>query len=174
MSNPPVLRGLPSRSRPGGLLTPRCLCRDVSRIVTAISAPFVRVVMCVHAADLTALSTHILRTYARCFGHHIVSVELCSEGSSCVMAEEARPMFSIDQTGRRAYREILVGARAPSPKSNRRGVLQSTLSELRCGSLNNQLTHRAHARAISASDFKSRASLFGVARCAQDRHHRSR
>ena len=30
MSNPPVLRRLPSRGRPGGLLTPRCRCRQTT------------------------------------------------------------------------------------------------------------------------------------------------
>jgi hypothetical protein len=78
------------------------------------------------------------------FGHHIVSIELCSarqgsslrsdplrgpaglddvcaqlEGSTYVMAEEARCIFSIDPSSQQTYGEDLVGAiTAPSPLSH--------------------------------------------------------
>ena len=60
------------------------------------------------------------------------------EGSTYVMAEEARRSFRIDQSSRRAYREDLVGAIAHPLRSRiRRGALQPPLSEQRCSSFNN-------------------------------------
>ena len=105
--------------------------------------------------------TH-LRKYSRCFGHHIVSVELCSvssrlfatlrpavraaglddtcaqlEGSTYVMAEEARGIFRIDQSSQQTYGEDLVGAITHLLRSRiRRGALQPSLSELRCSPFN--------------------------------------
>jgi hypothetical protein len=72
-----------------------------------------------------------LRT--RCVGHHMISVELCStssrlslrstlragghddacaqlEGSTHVIADEARPHFGVDHMRRQSYREDLVDA----------------------------------------------------------------
>lgn len=70
--------------------------------------------------------------------------------------------FCVDPTSQQTYREDLVGAIAhPIRGCIRRGVLQPTLSELRCSSFNNQLIDRASG-AITAYDFKSRASLSGV------------
>ena len=127
MSNPPGFSRQPPRGRPGGLLTPRCRCRDHSKNVRAICAPFARALSRAYALKITrgshcTFNTH-LRKYSRCFGHHIVSVELCSassrlfaslrpatptplrgpaglddacaqlEGSTYVMAEEARCRF---------------------------------------------------------------------------------
>jgi hypothetical protein len=42
VSNPPGLSRQPPRGRPGGLLTPRCRCRDHSPNVRAICPPFAR------------------------------------------------------------------------------------------------------------------------------------
>ena len=85
VSNPPGLSRQPPRGRPGGLLTPRCRCCDHSPNVRAICAPFARALSREYTLQITrgshcTFNTH-LRKYSRCFGHHIVSVELCSAPS---------------------------------------------------------------------------------------------
>ena len=52
VSTPPLLRPVPSRGRPGGLLTPRCRCRDVCALSLRPARRFRCVGACVHAVDL--------------------------------------------------------------------------------------------------------------------------
>jgi hypothetical protein len=54
-----------------------------------------------------------------------------------------RIRFVLTRLARRAYREVLVGANAPSPQSIRCGVLQPPLSEQRRSSFNNSFIDRA-------------------------------
>jgi hypothetical protein len=69
------------------------------------------------------------------------------EGSTYVMAEEARCFFHIDPSGRQTYGEDLVGAITHPLRSRiRRGALQPSLSELRCSSFDNQLIDRCRRR----------------------------
>jgi len=57
------------------------------------------------------------------------------EGSTYVMAEEARRIFHIDPSSMQTYGEDLVGAITHPLRSRiRRGALQPSLSELRCTS----------------------------------------
>ena len=59
------------------------------------------------------------------------------EGSTHVMAEEARRIFRIDQSSQQTYGEDLVGAITHPLRSRiRRGALQPSLSELRCSPFN--------------------------------------
>jgi hypothetical protein len=139
-----------------------------TRECRAICAPFARALSRAYTQQITrgshcTFNTH-LRKYSRSFGHHIVSVELCSgvvkarryaptrcaglralttpcaqlEGSTYVMAEEARCIFHIDQSSRQTYGEDLVDAITHPLRSRiRRGALQPSLSELRCSPFNN-------------------------------------
>ncbi len=52
VSNPAVWTGLLSRPLPGGLLTPLCLCRNVSRFLAAICAPNAHVLSCANAPQI--------------------------------------------------------------------------------------------------------------------------
>ena len=62
------------------------------------------------------------------------------EGSTYVMAEEARRIFHIDPSSMQTYGEDLVGAITHPLRSRiRRGALQPSLSELRCSSFHNQV-----------------------------------
>jgi hypothetical protein len=72
---PPGLERVPTPARPGGLLTPRCPCRNLLRVLAAICAPNARVLSCAKAPQIhceTRCNSH--RTAWRSFsletGHH--------------------------------------------------------------------------------------------------------
>ena len=63
---------------------PASVSRSLAECSSDLRAVCTSVVRCVHAADHTGIALHFnthLRKYSRCFGHHIVSVELCSVSS---------------------------------------------------------------------------------------------
>ena len=72
---PPFFAALPSRGRPGGLLTPPfsvSIHRDCARDQRALRA---HVCQCVHGCNLTRIALQLLCTFIddhmRRFGHHI-------------------------------------------------------------------------------------------------------
>ena len=170
MSNPPGLSRQPPRGRHGGLLTPRCRCRDHSPNVRAICAPFAHALSraytlqitrgshCTFICESTRAASAITSSASSCArsrqGSSLRSDPLCGpaglddtcaqlEGSTYVMAEEARRIFPyvaffrIDQRSQQTYGEGLVGAITHPLRSRiRRGALQPSLSELRCSPFN--------------------------------------
>ena len=161
-------------SRPGVGVANRC------RIVAAICAPFAaRCRVCTRRrsrAERAALSTTdsaavlalhrpshdqrravlgIVKALAALdpagFGLDDACAQL--EGSTYVMAEEARRRFSVlTRAAAQTYREVLVGAIAHPLRSRiRRGALQPPLSEQRCSSFNNQLDR---SRGASSRDHR--------------------
>ena len=158
MSNPPILQSVLSRGRPGGLLTPRCRYRKPlpkRRTICARFAIAFAVAYSLRNAHGTrcTFGTDSAADALDRIGHHMISVELCSglvkalaaldpagfglddacaqlEGSTYVMAEEARPQFCVDPAHRQSYREDLVGAIAhPSAVPPDAERCKRTLSE---------------------------------------------
>ena len=144
MSNPPIVRPVLSRGRPGGLLTPRCRCRESLAETLKRSA---RRLQCVCAYTLQmSRGSHCnferhSATVSHWFGHHIDQASSCArhrqgsslrsdplrgpaglddacaqlEGSTYVMAEEARRIFRIDpSSGRRIVKISSVPSRTLS------------------------------------------------------------
>jgi hypothetical protein len=76
VSNPPGLSPVSPRGRPGGLLTPRCGCRDFSRLAREICASFVRALSRAYPPYIArgshrTFDTHFCDQYSRGVGHHI-------------------------------------------------------------------------------------------------------
>ena len=127
-----------SRGRPGGLLTPRCpVSQTARRNARVICAPFASALFVAYASQIahgmrcTFDADFCLRTRLRRPSHDqrraVLDVvkalaaldpagfgldDACAqlEGSTYVMADEARPHFCVDRTRRQSYREDLVGA----------------------------------------------------------------
>ena len=131
---------MPSRGRPGGLLTPRCRCRDVSRVVAAICPAVCTCVGAwVHAVDRARNALNSRRWFSPAsaitdqrravldvvkalaaldpadFGLDDACAQL--EGSTYVMAKELEAVLHIDPSSRQTYREVLDGAFAHSLRS---------------------------------------------------------
>ena len=152
---------------------PVSVSRIIAKCSSDLRAVCACVVTCVHAADRTRIALHFRHTFCESTraasaitssasscarsrqGSSLRSDPLCGpaglddacaqlEGSTYVMAEEARCIFRIDPSSRQTYGEDLVGAITHPLRSRiRRGALQPSLSEQRCSSFNNNLIDRA-------------------------------
>jgi hypothetical protein len=184
VSNPPIVPPVPSRGRPGGLLTPLYRCRKPSSRPRVICAPissafFVAYLpqighgMYCNFDDGVRLGTHLRRPHDQRRAvldvvKALAAVDLrapafddvCAqlEGSTYVMADEARLHFCVDRTRSRSYREDLIDAVGhPSAVSPDAELLKPTLSEQRCQLPSTTSTSIGHCPAISARSTSSRA-----------------
>ena len=203
MSNPPVMRPVRPEAGPEGCSRPGVSVatarRNVERSARRLRVRCPCVLVADRARNRTALSTRLLRPYrlrrpshdqrravldvvkalaalrpaARAAGLDDACAQL--EGSTYVMAEEARRIFRVDPSSRQTYGEDLVGAithplRESHPTRSAAAIaLRATLQLLQ----QPMIDRASLARAITASDLRSRVSLSASRHIRAHRHRRA-